>query len=76
MRRSIKAYISKGAKFYVAECLEIGVVTQGKTVDETVSNLQEAVSLFLEGENPADYDLVPDPSLHITLEIEPRAHVA
>ena len=54
MRRTIKAFIHKGDKFYVAECLEISVVTQGKTIDETVTNLQEAVTLHLEGENPAD----------------------
>jgi predicted RNase H-like HicB family nuclease len=65
MRRSIKAYISPGERYYVAECLEIGVVTQGLTIDETVANLKEAVNLFLEGEDPADYDLAPDPSLII-----------
>jgi len=75
MRRSIKAYISPGEKYWVAECLEIGVVTQGKTVDETIANLREAVALFLDGEDPADFDLAPDPSLLITLEVEPLAHV-
>ncbi|HUT55006.1 MAG TPA: type II toxin-antitoxin system HicB family antitoxin [bacterium] len=75
MRTTIKAYISHGETHYVAECLEIGVVTQGKTLDETIANLKEAVALFLEGEDPADYDLVPSPSLLITMEVEPLAHV-
>ena len=74
MRNTIKAYISPGETHYVAECLEIGVVTQGKTVDETIANLKEAVTLFLEGEVPADYDLVPSPSLLITMEVEPFDH--
>jgi predicted RNase H-like HicB family nuclease len=71
VRPTIKAFIHKGEKYYVAECLELAVVTQGKTLDETVANLNEAVALHLEGENPADFDLVPNPSLLITLELEP-----
>ncbi len=71
MRRSIKAFIYKGDDHYVAECMEIAVVTQGKTLDETIANLKEAVSLHLEGEDPADFDLVPDPTLLVTMELEP-----
>ncbi len=71
MHRSIKAFIYKGDNYYVAECLEIAVVTQGKTLDETIANLREAVALHLEGENLADFDLVPDPSLLVTMELEP-----
>lgn len=73
---SIKAYLHKGDTHYIAECLEIPVVTQGKSIDETIANLQEAVSLHLEGEDPADFNLVADPSLLITLEIEPISHAA
>ena len=71
MRRSIKAYIHKGEKYYVAECLEVAVVTQGTTLDETIANLREAVALHLEGEDPAEFDLMPNPSLVVTLEVEP-----
>jgi len=71
MRHSIKAFVHKGENYYVAECMEIAVVTQGKTLDETIANLQEAVALHLEGENLADFDLAPNPSLLVTLELEP-----
>lgn len=47
------------------------MVTQGKTLDETIDNLREAVALHLEGEDPADFDLIPNPSLLVTLELEP-----
>jgi predicted RNase H-like HicB family nuclease len=33
---------------YVAECPEVGTVSQGKSIDEAVSNLREATELFLE----------------------------
>ena len=71
MRHSIKAFVYKGEEYYVAECMDIAVVTQGKTLDETVANLQEAVALHLEGEDPADFDLAPNPSLLVTFETEP-----
>ena len=71
MRHSIKVFVHKGGNYYIAECLEIAVVTQGKTLDETMANLKEAVSLHLEYEDPSDFDLVPNPSLLVTLELEP-----
>jgi len=71
MHRSTKAFVHKGDKYYVAECIEIAVVTQGKTLDETMANLQEAVAIHLEGENLADFDLAPNPSLMVTFELEP-----
>ena len=71
MRHSIKAFVYKSEEYYVAECMDIAVVTQGKTLDETVANLREAVALHLEGEDPADFDLAPNPSLLVTFETEP-----
>ncbi|MBN2076236.1 MAG: type II toxin-antitoxin system HicB family antitoxin [Dehalococcoidales bacterium] len=71
MRKTIKVFITKGEKYFVAECLELSLVTQGKTIDETIANLNEAVVLHLEGENLEDFDLAPNPSLLITMELEP-----
>ena len=34
--------------WFVAECPEVGVVSQGKTFDEAVANLKEATELYLE----------------------------
>ncbi len=57
---------------YVAECVEISVVTQGNSLDEVVNNLKEAVSLHLEGEDPSEFGLVAKPSLQITVELQPE----
>ena len=70
MRHSIKAFVYKGKDYYVAECMDISVVTQGKTLDETMSNLQEAVSLHLEGENLAEFELEPA-RCHLNLKGSP-----
>ena len=71
LQRTIKAVVSKGETHYIAECLEIAVVTQGKTVDETLANLREAVMLHLEGEDLAAMGLAPDPAILVTMELEP-----
>jgi predicted RNase H-like HicB family nuclease len=71
-QKTIKAVIRPGEDSgYVAECLEIAVVTQGTTLDEVTRNLREAVALYLEGENLEDLGLANDPSLLITMEVEP-----
>ena len=71
LQHTIKATVKKGEEFYVAECLEIAVVTQGKTLDETLANLQEAVGLHLEGEDLAEFGLVDEPTILVTMELEP-----
>jgi predicted RNase H-like HicB family nuclease len=72
LQHTIKAVIRPGEEHgYVAECVEIAVVTQGATLDETVANLREAVQLHLEGENLADLGLAPNPTLVATMELEP-----
>ena len=40
--------ITKGDKWFVAECLEIGTVSQGKTKKKALKNLKEATLLYLE----------------------------
>jgi predicted RNase H-like HicB family nuclease len=39
---------------YVAECVELRVVSQGDTADAAVANLREAVEGFLECADPAE----------------------
>lgn len=48
-RYTIQAMVYPGdERGYVAECLNLAVVTQGMTLDETVQNLREALQLYLE----------------------------
>jgi predicted RNase H-like HicB family nuclease len=71
MKKDIRVFIHKGETQYIAECLDIAVVTKGSTLQETIANLKEAIKLYLEGEDRAKFDLEPNPSLIITLEPEP-----
>ncbi len=71
LQRTVKAFVWKGDTHYIAECIDVAVVTQVKTLDETLKNLQEAVALHLEGEDLAELGFAPDPSILVTMELEP-----
>lgn len=73
LKQNITAVIHPGEQHgYVAECVEVSVVTQGETLDEVVHNLREAVALHLEGEDPTQFGLVHKPSLLVTFELQPE----
>lgn len=42
------AVISKEERWYVGHCVELGVVSQGKSIEEAQANLKEAVELYIE----------------------------
>ena len=53
---------------YYVECLEVSVVTQGDTLDDLVRNLDEALGLYLEGEDLAALGLSSRPKIQLILE--------
>ena len=46
--QAFTAVLHKEEEMYVAECPEVGTVSQGKTIEEAVSNLKEATELYLD----------------------------
>ena len=46
--RIFSAIIYREGDIYVAECPEVGTVSQGMTVEEALANLKEATELYLE----------------------------
>ncbi len=46
--RTFTAVIHKEEDLYVAECPEVGTVSQGYTIEEAIANLKEATELYLE----------------------------
>jgi predicted RNase H-like HicB family nuclease len=69
---TIHAVVRRSDSWFVAECLEVAVVTQGRSLDELATHLQEAIDLHLEGESPAALGLVASPRLAITYELPAR----
>ena len=45
---TFSAVVHKERDLYVAECPEVGTVSQGATIEEAVANLREATELYLE----------------------------
>ncbi len=42
--------IQKEEEWYVAKCLDNSVASQGKTIEEALNNLKEAIELYNESE--------------------------
>ncbi len=50
------AAITKEGRWYVAKSIEVEVASQGKTVEEALANLKEALELYFEDEDlPINY---------------------
>jgi predicted RNase H-like HicB family nuclease len=47
-QRTFTAVLHREDDWYVAECLEVGTVSQGHSIEEALANLKEATELFLE----------------------------
>ena len=46
--RTFIAVLHRENDLYVAECPEVGTVSQGYTIEEAIANLKEATELYLE----------------------------
>ncbi|MCD6595795.1 type II toxin-antitoxin system HicB family antitoxin [bacterium] len=46
--RIFTAVIHREDDLYVAECPEVGTVSQGNNIEEIIGNLREATELYLE----------------------------
>ena len=56
--RVMTAALHQEVDWYVAQCLEVDVASQGRSIDEALANLAEAVELHLEE--------IDDPEGHLT----------
>jgi len=52
-RRTLEfsSVVNKEGKWYVATCPELGIASQGRTVEKSIDNLREALELYLEDED-------------------------
>jgi predicted RNase H-like HicB family nuclease len=46
--KTFTAILHREKDLYVAECPEVGTVSQGHNIEEAVANLKEATELYLE----------------------------
>lgn len=57
--------IQKEEEWYVAKCLDNSVASQGKTIEEAIKNLKEALQLYYEDESP----VLPKETYVTTVEV-------
>jgi predicted RNase H-like HicB family nuclease len=48
MKFTFTTAIHKEGGWFVAQCVELGVASQGRTINEAKKNLKEAVELYLD----------------------------
>ncbi len=75
LRKEIPVTVEKWDGYYVATFSlgswhQMSGVTDGRTFDELLANIQEAVSLSLSEENPADFGLVEIPAVALSFRME------
>ncbi len=69
--RYLTISIVKEGKWYVARAGELGVASQGRTIEEARKNLQEAVELFVEDDSAIRKDLPREIPMVSVLELQP-----
>lgn len=52
MKQEFTASIWREGDWYVAQCLEVDVASQGETEEEALANLREALELYFEPPTP------------------------
>ena len=48
MKRSFAASVWREGQWFVSQCLDVDVASQGKTEEEALANLKEALELYFE----------------------------
>lgn len=66
----LTAAVTKEEEWYVARCLEVEVASQGKTLEEALDNLREALELYFDDDQPIEPLITPiiapiDVELHL-----------
>jgi len=46
--KTFTAVLHREENLYVAQCPEVGTVSQGESIEEAITNLREATELYLE----------------------------
>jgi len=54
----LTASVSQEDDWFVARCLEVEVASQGRTIEESLVNLREALELYFEDQPPPDVSAV------------------
>ena len=69
MTYKLPAIIDHEGDWYVAQCPQFDIASQGRTIEEAMKNLREAVELFLETADPKEIPVASEPPFITTFEV-------
>ena len=70
--RSIQIRVQPGEQSgYVADCMDLPVVSQGATIDEAMASIREAIELHLADEDPVALGISTTAPMLTTMQLEP-----
>ncbi|MSR67367.1 DUF1902 domain-containing protein [Candidatus Peribacteria bacterium] len=73
MKSIIQFRVSKGEKKYIAECMDLPIVTEADTLDQLSQKIQEALTLHMEDEDFSN-EFTSSPSVLVSFELPVHAH--
>lgn len=66
MKVKVTVIVQKEEDWYVAKCVENSVASQGKTIEESIENLREALELYYEDMTP---EIPNSPTFVTTMDV-------
>jgi predicted RNase H-like HicB family nuclease len=69
MGRIVQVKIYRGERYYIAECVDLPVFTYGRTLDEVVEKMREAIAPRLKNDGLKEWDIPPDFSILVNIEL-------
>jgi len=58
--------IKEEEDWFVATCLENDIASQGKSINEAISNLKEAIALYYEDESEENFSVLKNRQVYVT----------
>jgi len=58
--------IKEEEDWFVATCLENDIASQGKSINEAIGNLKEAIALYYEDEPEEDFSATKNKQVYVT----------
>ena len=69
MKKVIKSEVYYDGEYYCGRCLDFDIFTQGKTLDELVHNLKEAIQLHFEDDSEIRSQFEASPSIFTLMDL-------
>ena len=74
MKNIIQISISQEKKMYIAQGVNVPIVTSAKTFEKLKKNIQEAVALFFDGEDNHSLGFGKYPVIMTSFELQSKLH--